>query len=274
MRHGKIERAKTGKGNAMLRVGSVLKGYAIEASDGRIGNVRDLLFDDRTWKVRWLVIDTGTWLPGRQVLIHPSAIRQADDARHALSVALTKAQVDRSPTIFQDQPVSQQMERHLYDYYGWDPAWGVSYFGASPNAIAMPFSAPPQFGGAAVLDATDQGPVKDDGDPHLRSIDAVTGYHIQATDGEIGHVEDFLIDDGNWGIHYLIIDTKNWWPGKHVLMSPFAVRNISWADRLFQLDVDCEKIKDSPPWTAIDSFDHAYEKRLHEHYGWPGYGWF
>jgi uncharacterized protein YrrD len=265
----------------MLTAGSTFKGFAIEAKDGRIGAINDLLFDDQTWKVRWLIVDTGGWLPGRQVLIHPSAILQENDLKHELHVSLTKAQVAASPSIFEDQPVSRQMELHLYDYYGWDPMWGASYFGASPNAIAAPFSSPPQFGGTVMRDASSPAPPADSGDPHLRSIAAVTGYHILATDGEIGHVEDFLVDRASLGIRYLIIDTKNWWPGEHVLMSPFAVKEIRWSDRQIQLNVDRKKVKGSPPWNPVDMVGeayerrlYAYEKRLHEHYEWPGYGWF
>ncbi len=265
----------------MLRTGSALRGYAIKAKDGEIGTVSDFLFHDQTWKVRWLVVDTGSWLPGRQVLVHPSAIGRIDDERHQLPVALTKAQVEGSPSILHDQPVSQQMERHLYDYYRWDPDWGDSYFGANPNAIALPISSPPDFGGAAALDAPGLEPVPNDGDPHLRSIDAVTGYHIEATDGEIGHSEDFLVDDAHWDVRYLVVDTKNWWPGEHVLISPYAVREISWSDRRIRLDVTRDKVKGSPSWTpaemvgpAYETRLHTYEKRLHGHYGWPGYGWF
>ena len=269
------------KGYAMLTVASTFKGAAIEASDGRIGAIADLLFDDVTWKVRWMVVDTGGWLPGRQVLIHPSAIRHEHDRQNTIHLGLTKARVAASPSIFEDQPVSRQMELHLYDYYGWDPMWGASYFGASPNGISAPFSAPPQFGGTAVRDASNPAPVEESGDPHLRSVDAVTGYHIHATDGDIGHVEDFLIDEASLGIRYLIVDTKNWWPGEHVLMSPYAVREIRWSDREIRLNVDREKVKGSPPWSPTSMIGeaygkrlYAYEKQLHAHYGWPGYGWF
>ena len=99
------------------------------------------------------------------------------------------------------------------------------------------------------------------------------GYHIQATDGPIGHVENFLVDDETWGIRYLVIDTKNWWPGQHVLMSPYTVRGISWSDRDVTLDVTCDKIKAGPAWDPAGMIDRNYEERLHGYYGWPGYGW-
>jgi hypothetical protein len=262
----------------MLQAESTLKGYAIEASDGKIGTVSDFLFHDQTWKVRWLVVDTGAWLPGRKVLLHPSAIGKCSSEEHLLGVTLTKAKVEGSPSILHDQPVSQQMERHLYDYYGWNPALGDSYFGGNPNAIALPLALPLDFGGTEVVGLE---PLPTDGDPHLRSIAAVTGYHIEARDGEIGHIEDFLLDDAHWDIRYLVIDTKNWWPGEHVLISPYAVREISWPDRLIRLDVTRDKVKASPTWAPDEMMGppyekrvEAYEKRLHQHYGWPGYGWF
>jgi sporulation protein YlmC with PRC-barrel domain len=255
----------------MLLVGSVLKGYSIEASDGAIGTVNDLLFDDSTWKVRWLVVDTGSWLTGRKVLIHPSAIGRVDHALSELSVSLTKQQVRASPDFSEDQPVSRQMEGNLYDYYGWDPMWGGSYFGH--GAIASPLSSPPYFGATAVHERLDVGFRPDDGDPHLRSIPAVIGYHIHATDGAIGHLENFVIDDASWGIRYLIVDTRNWWPGQHVLVSPHAVQDIRWSEHKVHLNISREQVKESPPWDPLDIIDQAYVERLHRHYHWPGYGW-
>jgi len=191
----------------MLLVGSALEGYEIHALDGKIGSVRDLLFDDTTWKVRWLVVNTGTWLTGRMVLTHPSAIKEADHRRQELAVGLTKAQVKDSPNILQDRPVSQQMESDLYDYYGWDPVWGNSYFG--PGALASA----PYYTDTMLCEPPGLSLRLNDGDPHLPSIAVVKGYHVHATDGEIGHVENLLLDDANWHINYLIIDTKNWWFG-------------------------------------------------------------
>jgi hypothetical protein len=104
-------------------------------------------------------------------------------------------------------------------------------------------------------------------DPHLRSIEAVTGYHIHASDGEIGHVEDFLVDDAGWGIRYITVDTKNWWPGKRVLISPRSVREIDWADRLIQLDVNRQKVKDGPPYDTSITVDGAYDETFLTYYG-------
>jgi hypothetical protein len=262
----------------MLIVGSVLKGYAIEASDGRIGAVETFLFDDVTWKIRWLVIDTGHWLTGRKVLVHPSAIGLPDHERRHLPVNLSKAQVEASPDIQQDQPVTMQLQSRLYDYYGWDPYWGADYYGGGltglgMTSLGMTGLAMPFLGQAAPMDAVATQRGSDDGDPHLRSMTAVRGCHIHATDGSIGHVENFLIDDAAWSIRYLIVDTRNWWPGAHVLISPYAVQSIDWSDNQVRLNVTRDQVKASPPWDPIANVDHTYERRLHNHYGWPGYGW-
>lgn len=267
----------------MLQVVSALKGYSIEAKDGALGTVSDFLFDDSTWKVRWLVVDTGGWLTGRKVLVHPSAINYADYGSRKLTVALTKTQVKDSPDIAQDRPVSQQMQNDLYGYYGWDPLWGggmygagmygVGLYGGGMGGIASPSSARTYFGAGAVREA-ERGEVNlDAGDPHLRSIAEVTGYHVHATDGSIGHVEDFLVDSSSWGVRYLVVDTSNWWVGQHVLISPYAVKEVDWSDRHVQFDISRDKVKSSPSWNPAELIDGEFEKRLHGHYGWPGYGW-
>ncbi len=256
----------------MLRPISKLNGHTIEATDGPIGNVSDILFDDATWKMRWLVVDTGHWLPGRKVLIHPSAIGEVDDERQSVSVKLTKARIKDSPDTLHDQPVSRQMEAGLNRYYGWDPYWGGSFYGM--GGIAAPFSSRPYFGGFGMGEAAAIHTHREDQDPHLRSVAEVGGYHVHASDGDIGHVEDLLIEDAGWGIHYLIVDTRNWWAGQHVLVSPFAVREINWGDRRMRLDISREKIKASPPWhPPLDQLAQIYQTELHSHYGWPGYEW-
>jgi len=180
------------------------------------------------------------------------------------------AQVKDSPTIEQDRPVPKQMEGSLYDYYGWDSVWGGTTFGAGTmtRALASPYGARLAVREPILADVN-----RDEGDPYLRSVNAVTGYHIHAKDGFIGHVEDFLVDGETWGVRYLVVDTRNWWPGRHVLIAPTAVTHVSWSERRIELDVSCNQVRQSPPWDPADVVDRAYEERLHRHYSWPGYGW-
>jgi hypothetical protein len=255
----------------MLRVESVLKGYAIEATDGKIGSVSDVLFDDATWKIRWLVVETGGWLGGRKVLIHPSVVGQPDDYFERIPVTLTRAQVEQSPSIMQDQPVSRQVENSMYSYYGWDPLWGGQWF--AQGAMGYPLMASPLYGGTSTLERRADTAHLEDQDPHLRSISAVTGYHLRGTDGTIGHVKGFLIDDQSWVVHYLIVDTRNWWLSNDVLLAPFVVKEIDWSATEILLNVTREQVKSSPPWQPTAEIPQDYQERLHSHYSWPGYGW-
>ena len=255
----------------MLLAASVLKDYSIEVQDGPIGKIKDLLFDDRTWQIRWLVIDTGGWLTGRKILLHPSAVYHIDFGHQILQVALTKLQVQSSPDLSSDQPVSQQHETDLYGYYDWNPLWGGELFSTE---ITEPGFGPRRFfGNKELYDDLGLGNRSDSGDPHLRSIEEVKGYHGHATDGDIGHVDNLLIDDAGWGIRYFVLSASNWWRGKQVLMSPYAVSEISWSQRKIYLDVTRGQVKASPAWDPAAIINDIYEKRLHGHYGWSGYGW-
>ena len=256
----------------MLLVASALKGYDIEATDGAIGTVSDFLFDDTSWRLRWLVVDNSTWLSERRLLLHPSAIGTTAYERRALTVALTKAQIEGSPTIRHDQPVSQQMELNLYDYYGASPLWEGGFFGG--GAIASPLSSPPIYGQTPIGAADDEVLDQDGRDPHLRSIVTVTGYHVQAKDGTIGHVENIMIDDSRWEIRYFIVNTKNFWPGKHVLLSPHAVTEVDWLHHEIRLNLSREMVRTSPEWDPADFIDTQFEKRLRSHYNWPGYSFY
>lgn len=258
----------------MLVVGAALKGYAIEASDGLIGKVKTFLFDDTSWKIRWLVVDTGNWLSGRQVLVHPSAIGTPDHGREHLPVKLSKAQIENSPDIAQDRPVSMQMQSDLYGYYGWEPYWGPNFFGAPGVGMGggyIPGMSYPGGGTQRMTEALEAD--VQDGDPHLRDMSVVRGYHMHASDGAIGHVENFLLDDADWVIRYLIVDTRNWWAGEHVLLAPYAVTQIDWNEEQVHLNVTREQVKASPKWDPLAIIDSQYERKLHHHYGWPGYGW-
>ena len=247
----------------MLWHASAINGYAIEDDDGDIDTVSDFLFDDASWQVRWLVVDTGNWLSGRKVLLPPSVLGRLYAKDRVFAVKLTMQQVKDSPEIDTDRPVSRQMEGNVYDYYGWTPYWGTGFymggFGYAPAAMAGPPS------GARRREEEIADAQRGRDDPHLRSIEAVTGYHIHARDGEIGHVEDFLVEDADWSIRYLV-DTKNWWPGKKVLVSPYSASDIDWTNQLVNLNVDRQRVKDSPAYDASTMVDHAFDERFLTYY--------
>ncbi len=240
--------------------------FTISAKDGELGKVSKFFFDDLTWLIRYLVVETGNWLSERKVLIPHAALGETDWKKKTFQVNLTMEQVRQSPDIDTEKTVSRQHEIVLFNHYALPVYWGNGFY-AGPIGM-VPF-----------YTYYDRKPVKEDndstqqlkGDTHLRSAKEVKGYHIHADDGEIGHVEDFIIDDETWAIRYLIIDTKNWWPGKKVLVSPKWMDRISWSERKAFINLSREAIKQSPEYTEESLLTRDYESALHRHYNRKGY---
>jgi len=247
-----------------MRPASSFKGLTIAAADGDIGSVKDLYFDDGSWTVRYLVVDTGAWLPGRQVLISPMSVNQPVTLDRVF-VDLTREQVKDSPPVESDLPVNRQNELELsrhyrYPYYWEGPLrWGaVDFAGAVPVPV-MPAPDPVGEEMAARL--------RSQADPSLRSVRDVTGYTIEATDGDIGHVEDFLVDEPAWAIRYMVVDTRNWLPGRKVLVSPEWVQSVTWPDSRVHVDLRRDHIEAAPEFDPTATFEREHETRLFEHHG-------
>jgi hypothetical protein len=250
----------------MLHSFNHIRGHAIHASDGEIGSLHDLYFDDQSTAIRYLVVDTGRWLPGRLVLLAPAAVGGVDTTRRGIVTALTRQQVKDSPDVLTDQPVSRQEELAIHAYYGWDPYWMAPPAAGmlTPYWGAMPPVASPRADRLAEEIAARE---RAQSDPHLRSAREVEGYHVAATDGAIGHVEDFLIDDRTWAIDLLGIDTRNWLPGRKVLISPGWLRAVDWPNRQIEVDLSREQIKASPEYDPAMTVDEGYLEQLRAHYG-------
>lgn len=258
----------------MLRTAKTLNGYALRARDGDIGHVKDLYFDDLLWNLRYFVVDTGGWLTGRRVLVAPESVSGTLFTNDKLiPVDLTREQVKGSPDIDTEQPVERQRELALREYYGWPAYWGMTTpeTGIAP-VPPLPATDDPTLRltrrdteAAAVLD---HDPL---GDPHLRSTNEVMGYRIAATDGYIGHVEDFLIDDETWRIRYIVVDTRNWWPGKKVVIAPAWIRDVSWNKSSVAVDLTRTAIKNSPPYEPGQPLTPETAGLLHDYYGYPRY---
>lgn len=212
-----------------------VRGLSVEARDGEIGTIKDLLIDDTGWSVRYLAADTGGWLTGRQVLLTPDAV-EAIDERERVRVNLTRDQVENSPPLSSDQPVSRQWEADLYTYYGYAPYWGYGPGWAAPVGMTP---AERELEEAAVSGTAE-------GDPHLHSVGEVTGYHVQATDDQIGHVEELLLDDSSWSISSIVVDTRNILPGKKVVLDVGEIESISYSDRLVRVGLSRQEIERRP----------------------------
>jgi hypothetical protein len=245
----------------MLRTAGDLKGIKIEAKDGDIGSAQDLYFDDRTWTVRYVVVDTGAWLPGRQVLISPFAFHAVPDSAR-LRTFLTKARVENSPSIDTDRPVNRQREIELSEYYGYPHYWVGPYRWGDLATPAMPLTSP-----QPAIDEETLARDRESADPNLRSARDVMGYYIQATDGDLGHVDDFLVDDETWAIRYLIVDTRNWLPGRRVLISPDWIQRVSWEDSKVYVDLAKRHIETAPEFDPSMPLGREHEERLFDHLG-------
>lgn len=252
----------------MLSTTTALKGKALDGLDGDVGTVSDFYFDDQFWTIRYLVADTGDWLTGRLVLISPHALAGSHADEH-ISVNLSRKQVEDSPSLHSDQPVSRQFEQAYYQHHGWPVYWSGPYMWGSHPSIEGERAQRKE----AELDPTLELPPQNqkNWDPHLRSTGAVTGLHIEASDGEIGHVEDFVVDSETWAIRYLIIDTRNWWSGRKVLVAPQWIERISWKESKVFVDLSRQQIRQSPEYEEGSLPSREYEAALHQHYVRPAY---
>jgi PRC-barrel domain len=263
----------------MLRSMKDLEDYAIGATDGTIGHVKDFYFDDEAWVIRYLVVDTGTWLSSRRVLISPIAIGHPNWTEKILPVSITKEQVKNSPDIDTEKPVSRQHEIRYLGYYGYPYYWGGAGLwggGAYPNMM-MPgyagFVSTPHAvqSEAEKTYAQAEAARHQNDDPHLRSCKTVMSYHIQATDGDIGHVQGLLVDEETWAIRYMVVDTSNWWLGHQVLIAPQWIQDVSWSDATVSVNLTRQAVKDAPPYDSTAQLDRQREMAIHEHYGRPVY---
>ena len=244
----------------MLIKAKTLSGYTLRSLNGDIGKVEEFYFDDHHWTVRYLVANTGNWIMGRQVLISPYALTTVNQEEQYIAINLTKEQIEGSPSLAHDKPVSRQFEESYSKYYGMPMYWGGPYlWGAYPIIMHDP----------KIWSQSIQG--QESWNPNLRSTSAVCGYDIRASDGDIGHVEDFIINDETWAIRYLVIDTNNWLPGKKVLISPQWIDRVSWDLSTVFVNLSRDAIKASPEYSEEALLNRDYETEIYKHYHRQGY---
>lgn len=230
---------------------SDLRNLRLTALDGNIGVVDDFYFEEATWTIRYIVVDTGGWLRGRLVLLSPASVTVIDRVNGHMEVNLTRAQVENSPGIDAHQTVSRQHEMELAKYYDWPSYWSEPvYRDWKPFTTLVRTQEPP-------TPSTEAGPT-------LRSLQEVTGYHIHATDDKIGHLDDFIVRDEDWGIRYLVVDTRNWLPGKRVLVAPEWVTGIHFTGQYIDVNLTRDAISKAPRYDPGSFMTTHQEKQLME----------
>jgi hypothetical protein len=242
----------------MLRTSAALRRLSIHATDGELGRVTEFYFDDERWTVRYLVVRTGSWLSGRDVLLTPAVITGCNWEANTLDVSLTTEQVRESPDVSTDRPVSRRQELEYLEYYDQPPYWmlGSEIGGAAVALDAAMRTAATESEAAGVAPRT-----------HLRSSQEVVAYRLEATDGGIGHVRAFVIDDKTWRVRYLVVDTGTWWHGRKVVFAPEWVDRVSWGERCLHVGLTRDQIKTAPPYPGPDGITTVYEAALEAHYG-------
>ncbi len=245
----------------MLRSIDDIVHYNLLSKDGDIGKVADFLFDDRWWAVRYMIADTGSWLAEKKVLVSPAFIEKADWKSQTILMNITHEQIESCPPIEENMPVSREYEVRFFNYYGYpyywagDAMWGMFPYPTNLNAVR----------------ATQQGEDTDiEKVNHLRSVKEVKGYSISATDGNIGHVEDFILNDETWALKYMVVDTRNWLPGgKKTLLSPAWIEKIDWMGSEVSVDLNTRQIENSPEYDPNKPVNVEYEMHLYDYYGRP-----
>ncbi|MHB1215954.1 MAG: PRC-barrel domain-containing protein [Thiobacillus sp.] len=234
-----------------------LRGYALFARDGEIGRIDRVYFDDRQWAVRYFVVHTGGWLFGRDVLIAPRSVVAVDEDSKRIELDLSREQVEKAPPIGRERPVSQHYEDEYHRHFGWQPYWENSAFGMPIPPIAPPVEPP--------MPSPER--IQTPENPHLRDSGEVAGYRLEACDGELGHVHDLVLDDQDWTVRYVVVDTRTWWPGKKVLISPAWISQVNWADRAIVVDLARDRIRTAPAYDPDRIIGQDDEVRLYAHYG-------
>ncbi len=230
-----------------------LIGYSIGATDGEIGQVKEFYFDDLTWDVRYVIVETGNWLNGRKVIIAPEALLNPDWKNEVFPVNLSKEQIQKSPNIDTDKPVSRQQEIALYGHYAWQRYGGNGFYAGGLWAVL------PEL--PIVKEEISQNEGKGDYDLHLRSTETVTGYNIHATNGDIGHINDFTIDDETWKLSFAVVDTHNWFGGKKVLIPVNNIKEVQWENSIVILNITMDEVKNSKLFNE-DEFKYMENNKL------------
>lgn len=250
----------------MLANTQELKGFEVVNEDEEVGKIEDYYFDKDYWVTRYIVVDTGNWLIERDVLISPESIENIDYGEGKIYLNISTDKIENSPPVLKDEPLLRTQEKDLADYFNWPYYWsaaetgkpGVS--GLSPNNLIREITIQEN------MDQQNPNINKEEVEAGLRSINEMINYNIHAVDGEIGHIEKFILDDDNWLVRYLVVDKRDFLPGKKVVLAPEWITNIDWVREEVKYNLKKEEIKNAPEYDPEIPVSEVYEKKLYEHY--------
>ena len=253
----------------MLSRTKQLKNYKLNTIDGEIGKVKDLYFDDQEWTIRYLVVDTGRWLSTRKVLISTHAMEAINKEEEYININLTNSEIENSPSLERDKPVSRQYQTNLNTHYNFPMYWtGLKSSGMgmqkSGSLVSLPIVEEDNY----YLEEEEE---EEEWDPDLRSTEYVRGYHIETSDNSVWHISDFIVDDETWQIRYLVIDTPNWLPSKKILVSTQWIEKVNWDKSLVVVNITREQIKQAIAYDEEEPIDRNYEISLYKYFDKKAY---
>jgi uncharacterized protein YrrD len=239
-----------------ININSVIDN-SLEATDGEIGKITSFYFDDNTWTIRYMVVKTGSWLSERKVLISPEAILTDSGKGQTIRINLTKEKVSSSPDIDTEKPVSRQQEQELFNHYPWKNYFGGGFYVGGIWGITYPASSLDN----TIIKKPDTVVEQPEGDQHLRSTAVVGGYNIHATDGDIGHIKDFIVDDQTWKLSFFVVDTHNWFGGKKVLIPVSDIKEVQWDNSKVIVNINMDAVINSKLFNESE-FMHMESNKL------------
>lgn len=196
----------------MIITATQVWGCRLHTSDGKQARVRDLLFDDRTWRIEYIVVKLPHLL-AEDVLLRPSQTSGTAWASRALETPLSMDEVRAAPALLSNPPVAKQGELATVQMVAWEAYWtGL-------------FDRMPKFG-----------------DPHLRNMGAITGHRVLGIDSKVGWIDNFVIDDEDWSVRYLVVRLGPRRNGRRVVVEPEVVGTISWPTRSVSLKLPRDAI--------------------------------
>lgn len=240
------------KGVNMLHAIKDIENFKLKNKNQDLGHIKDFYIDDLSWVTRYIVVDTGSWLTGKKVLISPHSLKKPNFLDNVIYTDLTQEQIKGSPHISEKEPVSRQHEIDLRKYYGWPAYWSMT---TSMQGILDDIK--------KEIEAEES----KEKDPHLRSIRELRGYDVQAIDGDVGIVDSFIIDDDKWVIKYIVFDARKWlhWlpGGKYFLFAPEWTKDIKWDNSKIIVNLDRDTIENGPEFTSAKDIDSQFENKLY-----------
>ncbi|MCD5324844.1 MULTISPECIES: PRC-barrel domain-containing protein [Pontibacillus] len=254
----------------MLLKGNLLEKFHLDANDGELGKVKDLYFDDKKWALRYMVVDTRKWLPGRKVVLSPSGIKEINVEDQLVHMNNDKESIRNSPTIEEEAPVSVQKEQEMANYYGWLPYWkGDSLWGTTGAPEMVGTEMAPQ------APTVTENEFNEEADHHLRSMNEIkgdeAGYQLETADGNAGFIDDFIIEDESWKIRYVVVKTVEKLGGKRILISPDWMETVDWGKKSIPVNLDYKQIQDAPEYDPDKPVTRDDEEKIYTAFHRPKY---